>query len=543
MVLVAAAVVLRGTRSFLDHRVLLAAGAGLAAFVAAALLGATPVLSLMGRFPRYEGIGMLLLYVGLAAAGAVVICGQRLQQALLALAALQAVLLTQVVWETAQGGARVATSVGNASDLAVVGLTGFGVLLWHALTYRYAWLWAGTGAAAFVVLLSGSRGGWFGLVAIVAGAVVLLATARRWRTGAWAGGMLLAAAAVVLAVPGTRSRLLGEGLAFRTADGRLLMWRETLALVGDRPMTGAGPSRFVDEIGAFHTEQWARMVGPENPPDSPHNVVLQVLASTGILGAVAALAAVVVVVVLLLRARSDWARACLLASLGAGVALCFHFTTLWALGPLLMCLGGALAARARRAWPWVTALLVVAAWAAVVGVLTMVSEERLAGDIERLAATESGAGVRLVATISSKSWDPDFVRRGGYALVSFAEQGEADPAPALSALSTACDRLPRSTECAQTLGNAQLLAGHADDAVRTLYAVIDHAPTNSDTWLWLADARAVSGDMDGAVEALVRVTELRPDDPTAWDALVVAYERMGEARLAEAARAEADARR
>ena len=209
MVLVAAAVALRSTRVFLDARVLIAAGAALAAFVVAALLGATPALSLMGRFPRYEGLGMLLLYLGLAAAGAVAIGGRRVQQALLALAALQVVLAAQAVWETMQDGARVVTAVGNASDLAIVGLTGVGVLLWHAVEHRYAWLWAGAGAGAVVVVLSASRGGWLGLVAILILTVALLVKARRWGAVAWLGGLLLAAAALVLAIPATRARRRG----------------------------------------------------------------------------------------------------------------------------------------------------------------------------------------------------------------------------------------------------------------------------------------------------------------------------------------------
>jgi uncharacterized membrane protein len=451
--------------------------------------------------------------------------------------------VAQASWETLHGGARVVTSVGNASDLAVVGLTGFGVLLWHALEHRYAWLWAGAGAAALVVVLSGSRGGWLGLVTILAAAVVLLAAARRWRAVAWLGGLLLAAAAVVVAVPVTRARLLGEGLASQTAGGRLLMWRETLSLVGARPATGAGPSRFVDEIGAVQSEQWAQTIGPENPPDSPHNAILQVMASTGILGTVAVLAAVAVVVVLLWRARTDWARASLLASLGAGVALCFHFTTLWALGPLLVCVGGALAAPTRRTWPWTMVLTVVAAWAVVIGALTVVSEARLYADLEAATAEAVDADIRLDETMGSKSWDPDFVRRVAYASVALAEEGRAYPETFIPALEDACARLPRSTECAQTLGNAQLLAGDADGAVATLRDALTYAPTNSDTWLWLADAQAVSGDLNGAVDSLTRVTELRLDDPTAWDALAAAYERMGEPELAEAAQAEADARR
>src|SRR5665811_1373778 len=39
----------------------------------------------------------------------------------------------------------------------------------------------------------------------------------------------------------------------------------------------------------FHTAQWAAAVGPYAPPDSPHNVVLQVVCATGILGVAALL--------------------------------------------------------------------------------------------------------------------------------------------------------------------------------------------------------------------------------------------------------------
>jgi O-antigen ligase len=493
VVLVAAAVALRSTRVFLDARVLIAAGAALAAFVVAALLGATPALSLMGRFPRYEGLGMLLLYLGLAAAGAVAIGGRRVQQALLALAALQVVLAAQAVWETMQDGARVVTAVGNASDLAIVGLTGVGVLLWHAVEHRYAWLWAGAGAGAVVVVLSASRGGWLGLVAILILTVALLVKARRWGAVAWLGGLLLAAAALVLAIPATRARLLGRGLAGQTVDGRLLMWRETLALAGAYPVTGAGPSRFVDEIGAFQSEEWARVIGPENPPDAPHNVVLQVLASTGAIGLIAASAAAIMVLALLWRSRSDWATGALLASVGAGVALCFHFTTLWALGPLLLCVGGALAAPWRRTSLATAALAAVAAWALVVGALTTVSEARLYADVEAAVAGEIDADIRLDETLASKSWDPDFVRRAAYAVVALAEEGRADPATVIPALEDACARLPRSTECAQTLGRAQLLAGHADEAAATLRDALDYAPTNTETHRLLAEAEAAAG--------------------------------------------------
>ena len=108
-------------------------------------------------------------------------------------------------------------------------------------------------------------------------------------------------------------------------------------------------------------------------------------------------------------------------------------------------------------------------------------------------AGPADADIRLDETLASKSWDPDFVRRAAYAVVALAEEGRADPATVIPALEDACARLPRSTECAQTLGRAQLLAGHADEAAATLRDALDYAPTNTETHRLLAEAEAAAG--------------------------------------------------
>ncbi|MDF1489796.1 O-antigen ligase family protein [Tessaracoccus caeni] len=544
LVLVAAVVAMHSTRVFLDRRLLVAAGVVLGFFLISGLIGPTPLLSVLGRFPRYEGLGMLLLYLALAAAGAVAIGGTHLvQQALLALTVLQVILAGQALWDLAQGTVRVVTAVGNASDLGVVGVTGFALLLWHALEHRFAWLWVGSGAAALVVVVSASRGAWLGLVVVVAGAAVTLMIKKRVRAAALLGALLVGLGLLVIAIPATRERLLGVGLASRTVEGRLLMWQDALRLGAEQPWLGIGPSRFVDEVGALQAEQWSVLVGPENPPDSPHNVLLQVWASTGVPGLLAFVAFAVLVAVLLWRRGTVWSTGALLAAVGVGVALCFHFTTLWALGPVLLCVGGGLAVPLARRLTAQAGVAIVATWAAMFGVLTMSAEFRLLRDIEAASAGYLGAVDSLEKTLSSRSWDPDFVRRGGYAILALAEQGLADTHSVVPLLESACARLPRSTECAQTLGNAQFLNGQSEDAVRTFERALDYAPANADTWLWLADAQAGSGDLESAVASLTKVTELRPEDSTAWDGLSAAFERMGDAHRAAEAQAEAEARR
>jgi O-antigen ligase len=139
----------------------------------------------------------------------------------------------------------------------------------------------------------------------------------------------------VLALPATRSHVLTTTqLAQQTAKGRTLLWSETLDLVRDDPVLGVGPSGWVDAIPAYHDRHYEREVGPANPPDSPHDWLLQAAAAGG-LGL--ALIAVILVVLVLCRGAAavraqppDGERAALaglLAGLaGYTVALLFYFT-------------------------------------------------------------------------------------------------------------------------------------------------------------------------------------------------------------------------
>ncbi len=133
------------------------------------------------------------------------------------------------------------------------------------------------------VVLSGSRGGLAGLLAGLLVFVVLVwrepgaRRAARLALGFVAGVLVLAAL-----IPGMRQRILGgDPVAWATVSGRGWLWRDTMDLIAAHPFLGVGPSGFVDAIGEFHSLGWARDVGPVNPPDSPHNLILQLLTAGG----------------------------------------------------------------------------------------------------------------------------------------------------------------------------------------------------------------------------------------------------------------------
>ena len=278
------------SRSRLSRGLTATLAAGAAVFIVAALVGRTPLLSLIGRYPRYEGLPMVAAYAAALAVGARVLTSaqpRRVFTSAIALAALAngLVALGQAVFG---GGDRVTGLLSNSTTLGTFGLIALAVVGWALLTHTRPLLWAGTVGAAACIVLSASRGALVGLGAALVVALLLRKRASsipRW----W---VLVAGAAVVMAgallVPSTAARVTGSSpFSESTITGRVLLWGESVQLWLAHPLAGVGPSRFVDAINPFHTAQWAAAVGPYAPPDSPHDVLLQVVCSTGVLGLVA----------------------------------------------------------------------------------------------------------------------------------------------------------------------------------------------------------------------------------------------------------------
>lgn len=139
------------------------------------------------------------------------------------------------------------------------------------------------------LVLSGTRSALLGLLA-GAGALLYFERARiaNWRTLARAAGGALAVAALAVAFvllpagKGVRLRL-SQWVTDRAGGPRLLVWRDSLPLVGQHPLVGAGPELFEAEFRRAESLELARAY-PDHYHESPHNFFLEAAIGQGLIG-------------------------------------------------------------------------------------------------------------------------------------------------------------------------------------------------------------------------------------------------------------------
>lgn len=524
------------SRSGLPYAVRWALVGCAAVFAIAAAAGSTPALSLVGRYPRYEGIVTVIGYAGALFAGARLFGpGQGSRRRLfLSASSLAAIAMagTAVLQVLLQPDERVVGMLGNSTVLGTWGAIIACMLSWH-LVERLRGLWiAGLAGSLLTVLLSASRG------AMAAVTIALLAAAalRGWRRALPMLGLAGALGVAAWLLPSVRGRLTGTTtFADATVAGRMELWSDTTGLVAANPLLGVGPSRFVDAIGPFHTSRWAEVVGPYAPPDSPHSLPLQVLASTGIAGLAALIGLGVAVSIALAHRRpwDNWTTGAVLATLATTISYLFSFTEPVTTTIALVCLGGAIAQdrpdrlrwpAATIGWIWVTAATFLAGTA-------LVAESGLSAALTRPGVTTD----QVLAVAAVRPWDADLTRRIGYATARLAERGLVDPASAVPVVADACQRLVASVECLQVLGDLEALAGDPAASVRSLDRALSIDPTNVDTLLKRGIGNAEAGDPTAAERDFLTAAGLRPTAAEPWDDLSTLYQRQG--RTADATRA------
>jgi O-antigen ligase len=140
---------------------------------------------------------------------------------------------------------------------------------------------AAAGLAAIAILLSGTRAA---LLGVAVGGVVLLLT-RRQRIGIRAGVAGLACAAGLalffLSPAGLKLRArLHWSLEDARGGARLLLWRDSLSMSVQRPLTGFGPETFATEFPRFESAELAAAY-PDFYHESPHNMFLDALTAEG----------------------------------------------------------------------------------------------------------------------------------------------------------------------------------------------------------------------------------------------------------------------
>jgi O-antigen ligase len=139
------------------------------------------------------------------------------------------------------------------------------------------WLWIGFTSGLLATLLAKSDGG---LVALAAAAFVALVLKTKTRIPTLIVTTVLIIAA--LAVPQTRTMITDQAL-FREWSGkvRVVMWQETLAMLKDRPVFGAGLGAYPDVIKPYHKATWMEIF------QYPHDILLNLWSEVGILGIIA----------------------------------------------------------------------------------------------------------------------------------------------------------------------------------------------------------------------------------------------------------------
>lgn len=521
-------------------------GAALGIFVLAALLGSTPVASLLGRWPRYEGVPVLLLYGACLWLGAHLVgrAGSRLDALLDGLAVVALVLAGLAVLELAGWSVTGVTTaersgsvLGNATDQGLVAM-----MLALALAPRVldavapgrvddgpgvgarletVWLAvAGLVGALVTVAMSASRAALLltalGLVALA----LLRPGARRSvrAAGATVGGALVVLLGAALAIPAVRERLADA----TTVRSRLLQWDLTLDMVADRPWLGWGPSRYVDVVGRYETAAWTDHVGSDTAVDSPHNVLLQLLVAGGaplfLVGlAIAGWSAWRVLAVV--REAPAWAGVGLaVAAYGVGMLVNFPIAGSTCLAAFLA--GALLAEPAGAGGPtWLPPARMAAAGAAAIALAAgCLGDLRLQAGLDHLAAGRSTEAVASFDTAAGlRPGDGDTPMLAAQALARLASDTQ-DPVAAEATRRFAGESLALTPDTyAARLADAvaDVASGELEQARETLDALVADFPRRGSVRVQRAIVRFGLRDVAGARADLDHAIDLDPRDRTA----------------------------
>ena len=528
LLFVAAAILLgalAARRGRLPRSILLVAGAGALAFLLSAATSGTPVPSILGRWPRYEGLPVLALYAGSAWLGARLVAGderdRRGRELLRATAAMSVALgvassLEAIGWSVIGESdlTRTGSLLGNATDQGLVAMMAVALLVGPAIrTPSPTWL-IGLGFALLTVALSGSRAAI--LATIVALGVHLLAGRSAAVRPVVAG--IVALVTVALLVPQARDRLTNTD----TVTGRSVLWSSTADLMKDNLLLGVGPSRFVDAIGEHEGSSWVDRAGIDLAPDSPHSWPLQAMTAGGLPLLLLALALAASVMVLgwrAVRERRDVLTVGLFAaSFGYGLALLANFTIAGSTCFAAFLVGALVgeraspSSRARREGAAVAGL----AGLAVVGTL-MASVAEI--DLQKgvTAAARGDVAASDAAFTRASRWRPldsDVAMIASTALagpVSIGRPEAIDPTRRWAQRSL--DRTPDTYDSGLSLAITLIAEGDLAAAQERLDDLIARFPVTQAAYVQRGIARFGQRDVEGARSDLERARVLDPEDP------------------------------
>jgi O-antigen ligase len=150
-----------------------------------------------------------------------------------------------------------------------------------------AWRWVARAAAllcAIAILFTGTRSAILAVAVGFAFFVLSPGFKIRWVHVAAAAGVVCLVVGFYFSPAGAMMRTRVELSASETVGGaRPLLWRDSLRMVGDRPLTGFGLETFPAEFPRYQSTDLARLL-PGIYEESPYNTALDVLTGAGIPG-------------------------------------------------------------------------------------------------------------------------------------------------------------------------------------------------------------------------------------------------------------------
>jgi O-antigen ligase/Tfp pilus assembly protein PilF len=283
-----------------------------AGLVAATAVSPTTLAAVVGRLGRHTGLALYLTYVVLFVAALRLYRDASpvgLVTALLVAAApvtvyglAQAAGLEPLSWQAVEGGPQVFATFGNANFFAAWLGAVVPLCAWAALSRAVspgaragaAVLGVGAAVAAYAShSLQGPAAATAGL-AVVAVAALGAGDERSRRRAPLllaAGGALAVAAGVALAAGVGPLAAIRTG-ALTSLDTRVGKWQAALAMWADHPLLGVGLDGYADWYHRYRSAEVAAESGLARTADTAHNVVLDLLASGGLLLALSYLAVV-----------------------------------------------------------------------------------------------------------------------------------------------------------------------------------------------------------------------------------------------------------
>ena len=201
------------------------------------------------------------------------------------------------------GSSRVVATLGNPTFAAGFLLFVFfsALIFWYRQIFRLKWLWLGVAVLSAVgIFVTQTRGaiiGWVvGLVVLALWLVTnrAYAPALRKITGSLVLGLLalfalafmLRGTAIVTAIPGI-SRLVNTPLEVATGGTRLLFWKTALTGWKEHKVLGWGWENYYDLANKHYRPDLLRYGPEEEWNDNAHNILLNTLAVTGVVGLMA----------------------------------------------------------------------------------------------------------------------------------------------------------------------------------------------------------------------------------------------------------------